>query len=143
MKKVVLDTNIFVSGLLSKNGAPVHVLDAWKENRFILVISPFIIQEIVNTLQSFQIQNKYKIVNEDISALVHLFEHDALIVMGEADVTGAIPEDISDEQILACAIDGEANFIVSGDHHLINLVSFQNIQIITPQSLLSELERMS
>ncbi len=140
MKKVVLDKNIYVNGLLSKNGAPAQVLDAWKAKRYILVISPFIIQEICDTLQSPHIQNKYKIVKEDISALVSLFEHDAFLVMGKADTTGVIPHDMSDEQILACAIDGRADFIVSGDHHLIDLNNYKNIPIIMPQRLLTELE---
>jgi uncharacterized protein len=140
LKKVVLDTNIFISGLLSKNGAPTQVLDAWKAKRYILVISPFIIQEICDTLQSVHIQNKYKIVKEDISVLVSLFEHDAFLVISEADTAGMIPHGTSDEQILACAIDGRADFIVSGDHHLIDLENFQNVPIITPQRLLIELE---
>lgn len=140
MKKVVLDTNIFISGLLSKNGALAHVLDAWKEDRFKLIISPFIIQEICDTLQSSHIQNKYHIAKEDISALVYLFEHDATLVKGETDTNGAIPADTSDEQVLACAIDGDANFIVSSDHHLLNLGNFRNISIISPQRLLKELQ---
>jgi putative PIN family toxin of toxin-antitoxin system len=140
LKKVVLDTNIYVSGLLSRNGTPAQVLDAWKAKRYILIISPFIIQEICDTLQSPHIQKKYKIIEEDILALVRLFELDAFLVKGEANTAGVIPQDASDEQILACAVDGQADFTVSGDHHLINLENFQNIPIITPQRLLIELE---
>lgn len=84
-------------------------------------------------------KKKYHIASEDISDLLHLFEYDAVLVKGEADTRGIIPADTSDEQILACAIDGNADLIVSGDHHLLNLGKYQNIPIITPHILLQVL----
>ena len=46
MLRVVLDTNVFVSSLLVKVGVPAQVMDAWRDRRYVLVISPAIIAEM-------------------------------------------------------------------------------------------------
>jgi putative PIN family toxin of toxin-antitoxin system len=140
MLKVVLDTNVFVSSLLVKTGLPAQVLDTWRERRYLLIISPAIIAEIRVTLNYSRIRRKYGITDEDVEQLVTLLENDALLVPGEADVTGSIPEDPADEMILACAIDAEADVIVNGDHHLLGLGSYRSIPILTARQLLERLE---
>jgi putative PIN family toxin of toxin-antitoxin system len=52
MLKVVLDTNIFVSSLLSKSGRPAMVIDAWRAGRYLLVTSRSIIFEIERVVNS-------------------------------------------------------------------------------------------
>jgi uncharacterized protein len=51
-------------------------------------------------------------------------------VPGVTDVGDAIPEDPSDHIFLSCAIEGSADMIVSGDHHLLNLKKFKGIPIM-------------
>lgn len=53
MLRVVVDTNIFVSAQLSRNGVPAQVLKAWREHRFIMLTSPAIIAEVAETLAGF------------------------------------------------------------------------------------------
>ena len=136
MLKVVLDTNIFVSSLLVKAGLPAQVLDAWRERRYLLIISPAIIAEIRAALSYPRIRRKYAITDEDIEQLVALLERDALVVPGDADVTSAIPEDPADEMVLACALDAQADVIISGDRHLLEMGSYQAISILTARQFL-------
>ncbi len=140
MLKVVLDTNVFVSSLLVKAGAPARVLDTWRERRYLLIVSSAIIAEIRATLSYPRIRRKYAITDEDVEQLVTLLERDALLVSGDADVAGAIPEDPADEMVLACAVDAQADVIVSGDHHLLNLGSYRSIPILTVRQFLEWLE---
>jgi len=100
MLRVVLDTNVFVSSLLVKVGVPAQMMNAWRDRRYVLVISPAIIAEMRSTLNYPRIRRKYSITDEDIEGLIVLVQHDALLVPGEADVTGAIPADPTDEKIL-------------------------------------------
>jgi len=58
MLRVVLDTNVFVSSLLSTQGLPAQVLNAWREGGYMLVTSPPIIAEIVEVLESPRITKK-------------------------------------------------------------------------------------
>ena len=50
----------------------------------------------------------------------------------------AIEEDPTDNIFLACAIDGEADYIISGDHHLLDLGSYEGVQIVRPKDFLIE-----
>ncbi len=56
MLKVVLDTNIFVSSLLSKAGSPAMVIDTWRAGEYLLVISPAIISEIKRVVETPKIR---------------------------------------------------------------------------------------
>lgn len=131
MLRITIDTNIFVSNLLSKAGTAASVLEYWRQRKFILVLSPAIINEIQKVLADRKLSVKYGINPEEISQLMLLLERDALIVPGELDVKGALIEDPDDEMFLACAVEGQVDYIVSGDHHLLNLGSFKDIPILS------------
>ena len=68
-----------------------------------------------------------------------LLEQRAIVVPGDANVTGAIPADPKHEIILACAVDGQANLIVSGDQHLLALSDCQGIPILPVRAFLEQL----
>ena len=131
MLRVVLDTNILVSGILSRKGAPAQALDAWRERRYLLVTSPSLIAEIRLVLHYPRIRDRYALTDEDIDQIIALLEHEALLVSGETKLNGAIPSDPQDEIVLACAIEGQVDMIVSGDHHLLGLGTYDTIQILT------------
>ena len=139
MLRVVVDTNVFVSSLLNRGGAPAKVIDAWRNRIYLLVVSEAIIEEICRAMRSPDIQGKYAILDQDIDALQELFHQEALVVPGLAHVSGMVPDDPQDEIFLACALDGEADLIVSGDKHLLNLREFQNIPILTVGQFLEEM----
>jgi putative PIN family toxin of toxin-antitoxin system len=140
MLKVVLDTNVFVSSLLVKRGLPAHVLDAWRERQYLLIVSPAIVAEIQSTLSYPRIRRKYAVTDEAVARLIDLLEEDALVVPGEAATSGAIPRDPTDEMVLACALDAGADLIVSGDRHLLDLDVYQGIPILTVRQFLERLE---
>ncbi len=140
MLRVVLDTNVFVSSLLVKAGLPAQVLDAWRERRYLLLISPPLMAEIAATLRYPRIRRRYRIAGEDVVGLLDLLERDAILVTGEAEVGGAVPEDPADEMVLACALDGLADLIVSGDSHLLDLGEYAGVPILTVRQFPDRLE---
>ena len=83
-----------------------------------------------------RIWRKYTIAEEDVEQLVALLEREAVGVPGEVKVGGAIPEDPADERVLACAVEAGADCIVSGDHHLLDLQTYQGIPILTVREFL-------
>jgi putative PIN family toxin of toxin-antitoxin system len=139
MLRVVLDTNLFVSSLLVKSGLPAKAIDAWRERKYLLITSPVLIAEIVNTLSYERIRRKYLITDEDVRQLISLLEEDALIVPGQIEISEVIPNDPDDEQVLICAIEGRADLIVSGDHHLLELEEYKGISIVTARQFLEKL----
>jgi len=141
--RVVLDTNIFVSGLLSKTGLPAKILDAWRAGQYLLITSPPIVAEIRRVLETPRMRKKYFITSGDIEQLIILLEKDALIVPGRTDVRNAIPDDPSDEMFLACAMDAAADYIVSGDRHLLDISEYKGIPIIPVNEFEEKLARPS
>jgi putative PIN family toxin of toxin-antitoxin system len=139
MLRVVIDTNVIVSGILSSKGAPAELLNAWRERRFLLLTSSAIVAEVWAVMQYPRIRLKYHISDEETEHVIALLEHDALLVAGETDVAGSVPEDPKDEMFLACALDGQADVIVSGDHHLLDLGSYRDIPIMTARQFLEGL----
>ena len=139
MLKAVLDTNVLVSSLLVKAGLPARVVDAWRQQQYILVTSPDLIAEIRSTLNYPRLRRKYALTEKDVEGLIDLLEHDALVVPGQAQATGVIPADPADEMVLACAVDAEADVIVSGDGHLLALGAYQGIPILTARAFLERL----
>ena len=76
MLTVVLDTNVFVSSLLVKEGPPAQVLDAWRERAFLLVVSPAIIAEVQATSEhgTFSREQLGQMLDLAAPALARLYE---------------------------------------------------------------------
>jgi len=131
--KVVLDTDIFVSGILNSNGIPGQILKAWQENKFTLVTSTPIIKEIKQVLNSEKIQGflkKHNVVKEDLNDFFLTLNFNALVIEPTLKV-GIIKEDPGDNKFLECALMAKAEFIVSGDKHLLKLKSYENIKVVS------------
>jgi putative PIN family toxin of toxin-antitoxin system len=139
MLRVVIDTNVIVSGILSRKGAPAELLKAWRERRFLLLSSSAIVAEVRTVLQYPHIRKKYPLSDEEVEQTITLLEHDTLLVGGDVNVAGSVPDDPKDEMFLACALDGLADLIVSGDHHLLDLEIYRDIPIVTARQFLDQL----
>jgi putative PIN family toxin of toxin-antitoxin system len=139
MLRVVFDTNIFVSKALIPHGQPAQAFTAWRELRCQLLVSPPILAEVRHTLGYARIRRKYAITDEIVDQLIQILVEYAILVEGEADVIGAVPDDPDDEIILACAIDGKADLIVSGDRHLLDLDEYRGVPIVTVRDFLNRL----
>jgi putative PIN family toxin of toxin-antitoxin system len=112
---------------------------AWRAHQFVLIVSPPILAEIAATLRYDRIRRKYGIDEDDVARLLALLSADAVVVPGQADVAGSVPDDPDDEAILACAVDGQADLIASGDRHLLALDSFRGVPIVTVREFLERL----
>lgn len=139
MLRVVIDTNILVSALLSKKGTPARILAAWRERKFLVFTSEEAILEVERVLQELAATGKYVIVKEDIESVLNLLRKDAILVPGQVDTKGTIPQDPDDEKYLSIALEGEADIIVSGDKHLLDLNFYQNISIQNARQFLDTL----
>jgi len=141
MLKVVLDTNIFVSSLLSKVGRPAMVIDAWRAGQYLLVTSRPIISEIKRVVEAPRIRTKYGLSRDRIERLILLLEKDAIVVPGLSAAPRAIPKDPTNEMFLSAALDAQADLIVSGDRHLLDLDKYSGISIFTVRKFLELLDK--
>jgi len=128
--KVILDTNVIVSGIFWK-GASEKVLYAWADDKFKLVISSEIIKEIIKTLMNFKIKLPFNEILLWLSVLLWKAE----LVEPEERVD-VVKDDPDDNKFIEAAIEGNADYIVSQDKHLLNIKEYKGIKIILPEDFL-------
>jgi putative PIN family toxin of toxin-antitoxin system len=136
--RIVLDTNVYVSGTILSRGTPFEILEAWRRHEYILVTSEAIIREIERVLRYPRIRDRYAITEKDIARLTASLRADALVVPGIYEVSGISP-DPDDDKFLACALEAQANCIITGDLDLLVLDSYQGISVIKPHEFLQRL----
>ncbi|MEK6932890.1 MAG: putative toxin-antitoxin system toxin component, PIN family [Nanoarchaeota archaeon] len=128
--KVVLDTNIFISGIFWK-GNPNKIINLWKEDSLILFTSKEIIDEFIEVMEDFKIKMPPSIINEWVDLIIK-----KSILVQPKEKFNLIKDDPSDNKFLECAYKGKVNYIISKDKHLLKLKQFKNIKIVTPEEFL-------
>jgi len=134
--KIVVDANLFASGLIKPNSNPGKILNLIKQNEVELILSPAIIKEIKRILLYPKLQKYHRKTAQEIDAYFEDILMFAWIVEGE-EMVDIIKDDPSDNKYLACASEGEADYIVSGDHHLLNIETYEGIEILKVKTFLS------
>jgi putative PIN family toxin of toxin-antitoxin system len=127
--KVVIDTNLFISGVISSRGAPRKLQNLWIKGEIQLVTSKKIITEIFRVINLPKIKDKYKLTDEQIQRLIKLIFRKAIITEDLYKIDKVV-DDISDNKFLECALEGKAEYIISGDPDLLNLKHYHHIEII-------------
>ncbi|MBS3066630.1 putative toxin-antitoxin system toxin component, PIN family [Candidatus Pacearchaeota archaeon] len=133
--KLVLDTNVWLSGIFWEGEASKIIEKAEKKNIQIL-ISENILSEIVDVLNKESKFQKYilnlKLSIEEILRVV-LSISNLIETKAKLDIIKADPKD---NIILEAALDGKVDYIVSYDSHLLNMIEFRGIKIISPGEFL-------
>ncbi len=118
MLRIVLDTNVYVAGLLAPDGACAEVLAALSDARFEAVICPRLREELAGVLA----RDRFAawVSSEDIADFLKWLERSALAVADPTQVEPVSP-DPSDDYLVALAVSSGAAALVSGDAHLLGL----------------------
>jgi uncharacterized protein len=130
--RIVIDTNIFISSILFK-GEANKLVDLWQKDKFLFLMSPEILKEYINVLSS----PKFKLTGDEIRHIIHkelLPFVSSLVVEAKLNI---IETDPSDNEFLSLAAEGKADYIVSGDKHLLKLNEYGKIRILSLKNFLS------
>jgi len=128
--KVVVDTNVFVSGVFF-SGPPYEILQAWRNGKIQLVVSP-------------EILNEYRCVGDilaedhpavDLEPVLAYVIQNALVVSAPS-LQERVCVDPDDDKFLACALASGSNMIISGDKHLLKVSGYQSIEVLKPRDFL-------
>lgn len=133
--RIVIDTNVFVSGTISPKGAPRKVLDLARKGAFKVVTSLSINREILEVLHREHIYTKYGLtetVIDDIAA----FLYEGAVLTEDSYEVSRVKKDVDDNKFIACAMEGDAAYIVSGDDHLLDIKYYRGIQIVDAKRFL-------
>ena len=128
--RVVLDTNVLVSAFNKPSGALYPLWISARERKYALLISPAIVTETARILRH-RFHWQERLLQERIRVLVGVSE-----LVSPGLIPDAVPDDPDDNHIIACALEGQADLIVSGDRHLLTLGQYEGIPIIRPVDFL-------
>ena len=135
--RVVLDTNIIISFLLTKGATIFSIFEAWERSQFILLVSEEIVLEIRQVLQRFV--TKKLISQSEGEALLRRIKKDAELIITTSQTE--LSKDKKDNKLLVCTEDGKADYLVTGDkRHLIPLKKLGSAKIISPKKFVHELK---
>lgn len=116
--KAVLDPNVLVSSLLSRDGPPAKILLEWVHGAFDLIVSPALLDELEGTLSYPKIRKR--VTEEDSESFVTLLRVSGTVVEDPSAPPPVRSRDPKDDYLLALAASQSA-LIVSGDHDLLDL----------------------
>jgi putative PIN family toxin of toxin-antitoxin system len=133
MVRVVADTNIFISALMF-GGLPGAFLDLAILQSFQLVTSPVLLDELDDKLRS-----KFKVAPGDVDFIRARLQRTALCVTPDVHLA-VIKDDPDDDRVLECAIAGKADYIVSGDRHLLILSAYGGIPILSVRQFMDAID---
>ena len=135
--RAVLDANVVISGLIRPQGPPGRILlRLLRDRAFELVASSLTLDELRRSLRYPKIRKYLPITTEEVDLWVEALAAVAVIVEGKVS-RRIIASDPADDAYLAAAAEGLADYVVSGDRHLLDLVEYSGIRIVSPRMFLS------
>jgi len=129
--RIVPDANQFVSAILVPVGRPAQVLDSWQRGDIEIAVSADILEEVRRVLLYPRLQRRHGLEATAIDSFLNKVATLAIITPGTAGAP-PVPDDPTDTKYLVCALESEADCIVTGDRHLLRLDPWRGIRIITP-----------
>ena len=118
--RAVLDTNVFVSGLLLPRSVPGQIVAAWRSGQFGVVLSEPMLVEIGKVLAYPKIRKRLRWDDETIATYLALLRFETEVVSLDA-IQATVPRDKDDDMILATLLGSGADFLVTGDQDLLAL----------------------
>jgi putative PIN family toxin of toxin-antitoxin system len=127
--RAVLDPNVLISAVISPTGAPREILTAWTQGSFDLIASPLLLDELRDVLARPRFRRWVSAVTvaEYLEGLT-----DAATIIDDPPVVPGLSPDPDDDYLIALARVAEADYLVSGDHHL-TAISDPTPPVLTPR----------
>ncbi|MBC7811370.1 MAG: putative toxin-antitoxin system toxin component, PIN family [Burkholderiales bacterium] len=133
---VILDTNVVVSGLMWA-GPPSKILEAARDEQIQLIATDVLIAELLDVLSRSKFERRLNAMGKTVEAFMTNYR--ALVKLVEPAAIQPVSRDPDDDDILACAVAGKADYIVTGDDDLLILEQYQGIQIVEVSQFLVHL----
>jgi len=133
--KIVVDTNIYISAIFW-GGKPRQVVDLGRAGEILIFTSSAIEREIAEKLS-----NKFKLKEDEVRNILLDFSTFTIPTVVLSLHIEAVPEDPEDSKFIECALACKADYIVSGDGHLLSLKEYAGINIMKAAEFLSILSK--
>jgi putative PIN family toxin of toxin-antitoxin system len=131
--KVVIDTNVLISGLLF-GGTPGKLITLWQKR----VIKPMASKDIIYEYLRVLTYPRFRLDEEEINFILYREILPYFDIIDAPCGERVIAEDPADDKFIHCALAGDAAYIISGDQHLLVLKVHHKIKILSPAEFLEK-----
>lgn len=135
MHRLVVDTNVIVSAAIRAGKPRQFLLEVLLGGKYTLVTSDGIISEIREVLG----RPKFRLDESEINGAVSTLESLSDVIKTKSKFK-VVEMDQDDDMFINAVFDGRADYIVSGDHHLLDLKEYRGIKIVTAAEMLGILQ---
>jgi putative PIN family toxin of toxin-antitoxin system len=137
--RVVADTNTIVSALLWR-GSPHRLIAAMEDYPIAFFTSRVLLAEFADVLSRRKLAKAVRATGKTVAQLVAEYQG-FVTVVAPASIRRTVTNDADDDHVLACALAAQADWIVSGDAHLLNLKRYQGMRILNAAEAVRALAR--
>ena len=130
MIKAVLDANIYISSIFWEKGNPHKIIEKIINQEIQAFISNEILEELKKVLKR-DFDEPNELIEDQIKLIKEYSE-----IIETSEKINIIQEDADDNKIIECAISANANYIITGDNHLLKLKEFRGIKIVNSKDFL-------
>ena len=130
--RAVLDTNVLIGGLLSEGSPPRWLVDAWLDGHYVLVTCLYQVEEVSHVLDYPRIASRLRLSGAEVDLILAALLSQAEVVGSELRLPG-VSRDPKDDPLVACSMEGNADYLVSGDADLLDLGKHENTRMVSPR----------
>lgn len=132
--RAVIDTNIIIRAVIKPRGTVGPVLERLRNGEFTAIYTESILEEMLAKLALPRIREKYQIGDDDVESLLGLLALRGELVNPSRSVRAC--RDPDDDMFIEAALEGNAEWVVTGDRDLLSLEKFEGVRFVTPRTFL-------
>jgi len=134
MIRLVLDTNTLISAVGWRDSKQRRILEACLFKKYLLIESPDLLNELVKVIS----RPKFSFIPEEAKNefVTRLISHCEIVELKKK--LNAVRQDPADNSVLECGLEGKADYIITGDRHLLNLKRYGKMSILTASEFLQK-----
>lgn len=133
--RIVLDTNVLISSLFKKESTSAQILDLWRQEAVELLVSVEGLAEIERVLTYPKVRKRLVYSDDEVQDFLDLLRR-ASIVIHPDPIMPVVEADPDDDKFVALALTGHAQYLISGDAHLLDIGYVGDLLIVTPRTFL-------
>ena len=134
--RIVLDTNVLISAFFKRESTSAQILSLWRAGEFELLVSPETVAEFKRVLEYPRVQKRLIYTEQEMAHILSLLTTESTLLSPQNHYI-AVKDDPHDDKFVTLAVDGQAEYLVSGDNQLLSLGSIFDVTIVTPRAFLN------